>query len=235
MPRIPAALIAILATLGPCRADESRPVFCRLVTFACQPPPPAMCVLSEKGGELPCQANDMQLSPPVKCPATRDQIHIVSTNEHKPLATATIAHTVTRAILILVPGAKGAAEPYRALVIEDSENNFPDGGAFVANFYNKDVRMLIGEKTTLLHAGGESSFPRPAKRDPFNMAPVVFQFQQDGEWRTANESMLRFLKGIRYLMISYVDPASGRPRIATIQDIAPVVAPVRPASHGSSP
>jgi hypothetical protein len=60
------------------------------------------------------------------------------------------------------------------------------------------------------------------------MAQVVFQFQQGDTWRTASESLLRFLPGMRYLILAYVDPASGRPRIATYQDFTPPPAPAKP-------
>ena len=61
----------------------------------------------------------------------------------------------------------------------------------------------------------------PTKRDAFNMAPVVFQFQQGENWRNASESMLRFLPGMHYLMFAFVEAASGRPRIVTFQDAKP--------------
>ncbi len=65
------------------------------------------------------------------------------------------------------------------------------------------------------------AFPLPERRDDFRMAPVVVQFEQDGKWRTASESMLRFLPSIRYLIFAYVDPVSKRPRISTYQDFTP--------------
>jgi hypothetical protein len=60
------------------------------------------------------------------------------------------------------------------------------------------------------------------------MAPVVFEFLQEDKWRTASESMLRFLPGMRYLIFAYLDPESGRPRIATYQDLRHVAKPPKP-------
>ena len=58
---------------------------------------------------------------------------------------------------------------------------------------------------------------------------MTFEFLQDDKWRTASESTVRFLPGMRYLIFAYMDPTSGRPRISTYQDIAPAETPATPA------
>jgi hypothetical protein len=103
-------------------------------------------------------------------------------------------------------------------VVEDSAKNFPDGGAFVANFHSQDIRFVIGETKLILHPGATYGVPIPTKRDSFNMAPVAFQFQQDGAWVGASETMLRFLPKTNYLMFTFMDKSSGRPRVVTFQD-----------------
>ena len=50
------------------------------------------------------------------------------------------------------------------------------------------------------------------------MAPVIFQFRNKEKWRIGNESALRFLPGMRYLIFAYTDPRSQSPRINTYQD-----------------
>jgi hypothetical protein len=52
------------------------------------------------------------------------------------------------------------------------------------------------------------------------MAPVVIQVQKGDQWRTVNESSLRFLSGMRYLVFAFQDPVTGRLRIQTCQDLA---------------
>jgi hypothetical protein len=129
-------------------------------------------------------------------------------------------------ILVFVNGAKTPnALPWRVFVIEDSDKIFPDGGAFVANFHSGDIRFIIGENKIMLRPAGSHGFGLPKERDAFNMAPVVFQFQQEEEWITASESLLRFLPGMRYLIFAYVDPDSGRPQISTFQDVKPFTPP----------
>jgi len=221
-------LIAGLST-GLLHAEDVRLIRCRFLCFGSGATPASLIVASDKGSDITCAVSDSQISPETVCPAKSDTIAFLSSADRKPVAVAKVAAPLNHVILIFVPAAKAPdALPWRVLVIEDSEKNFPDGGVFVANFYNKDIRMQIGDKTGLLHSGGEYGFPLPGKRDTFNMAPVVFQFQIDGQWRTANESMLRFLKGMRYLIFAYVDPASGRPRISTFNDVAPPPKPPTP-------
>ena len=88
----------------------------------------------------------------------------------------------------------------------------------VANFCNQEIRFVIDGDNILLQSGKVHTCVRPTHRDAFNMASVVCQFQQDNTWNTASESLLRFAPGMRYLIFAYADPASGRPRLSTLQD-----------------
>jgi hypothetical protein len=121
------------------------------------------------------------------------------------------------------------ALPWRVFVIGDNAKNIPDGGALVVNFLPQDMRIVIGENSVTLHPEKSHSFARPEKRDAFNMAALTFEYQKAGAWRTASESKLRFLPGLRYLIFASTDPVSSQPRIATYQDFKPVARP--PANH----
>ncbi len=207
-------------------AQEGRQIQCRLLSFGGTETPPAVIAAAEKGTEINCPLSSSQISRKVVCFAVGNQIPFLSAADRKPLATATIPPGVSSALLVFIQapgGTEAAAAAWKILVIEDTAKTFPDGGAFVANFYNKDIRFIIGEHKGLLRAGGLHGYPMPEERDSFNMAPVVFEFQQAEKWRIANESALRFLPGMRYLIFAYADPRSGRPRINTYQDMAPAV------------
>jgi hypothetical protein len=194
-------------------------------------PPQAFLHGSSKETEIACAVPANNLSPAHTCFAKGNVITFLSGKDRKPAAAATIPPAVKSAILVFIPATPPATTlPWRVFVVDDSPKNFPDGGAFVANFYSKDIRFIIGEHKILLQPTKSHGLASPAQRDDFNMAQVVFQFQQADTWRTASESLLRFLPGMRYLILAYVDPASGRPRIATFQDLAPLPdpAPARP-------
>lgn len=226
------AILLPLVLLFPAlvHAQEGRPVNCRFLSFGGTDDTASVLALSDKGAEVTCPLPSNELSKKVVCFAKQNTIGFFSSSDKAPVATATIPAGLNTALLIFVQAPKkpedvAAATPsWRVFVIEDSPKNFPDGGAFVANFYNKDIRFIIGEHKGMLHAAGSHGYAMPAVRDSFNMAPVVFELFQDEKWRVANESALRFLPGMRYLIFTYVDPVSGRPRISTCQDFTPPAA-----------
>jgi hypothetical protein len=222
-------LLLLLPVLG--NAQDSRAVRCRFLSFGAAGDPPPAIAISGKGAETPCPLSSTQLSAEITCEARANAIGFLSSADRKPMATATIPAGINAALLIFIqaPKTPDAAQPpaWRVLVIEDSPKNFPDGGAFIANFYNQDIRFVIGEHKGLLHPAGSHGYAKPEEIDSFNMAPVTFEFLKEDKWFIANESALRFLPGMRYLIFAYVDPVSGRPRINTYQDFIQPDAPVK--------
>jgi hypothetical protein len=202
-------------------AQEFKKISCRFLSLNAETPTPPLLNVGDKGVEIPCTVHTEELSPAVACVAKDNTITFISSADRKAAATAKIPNTGKAFILIFVPAPKAPeALPWRVFVIEDSPANFPDAGAFVANFHNQEIRFILGEKKLMLKSGGAHGFASPTKLDSFNMAPVSFEFQQNGTWRVAKESMLRFLPGMRYLFFAYVDPTSGRPRISTFRDLS---------------
>jgi hypothetical protein len=216
-------LILFLASLlvgSSAFAQEVRPVECRFLAFGSKDEVTAIA-LSDKGEDISCPLPTSQLSKKIACTAKDGKISFISAADRKPMATASIPSGVNSALVVFVRQEK--AEPatgWRAFVIEDSAKSFPDGGAYVANFYSNDIRFTIGGHKGTLKPAGAHGYAMPKERDDFNMAPVIFEFNNGGKWRIANESSLRFLPGMRYLIFAYVDPVSGRPKINTYQDMA---------------
>lgn len=228
--RLRTALFLALACLlpGPALAqDGSRPVSCRFLCMDGATPPAALLCQGAKGAEVACAVPANSPSAATVCFATNHTLKFLTSEDRQPAATATIPPAVKAAILVFVPAAKQSSGlPWRVFVIEDSPGNFPDGGAFVANFYSQNIRFVIGEHKVILKPAAAHGLAMPSQRDEFNMAPVTFEFQQDKAWRSVSESLLRFVPGQRYLVIAYVDPASGRPRMFVSTDITPAAAPL---------
>lgn len=206
------------------RSEESRQVQCRFLCFGGENSPASVATPGPKGAEISCPLSKSNISDPIVCYASGNKISFSEEGSDKQLASATIPASVRAAILIFVPAPKStkATLPWRVIVIEDSAKNFPDGGVFVANFHGDDIRFIIGEHKGALHPAKTKGYARPEKRDSFNMAPVIFEFRSEDKWRTGNESALRFLPGMRYLIFAYTDPSSKRPRINTYQDFQSV-------------
>jgi hypothetical protein len=223
--RLVPLMLTLLGTF-PSSADETRRIECRFLRFGGETAP-SIGVASAEGERIKCPLPDTAISSKVACPAMGNVISFVTLPENQPFAKARIPAGINSALLVFVKMPEPAKEPadkdvWRVMVLDDSRKGFPDGGALVANFHNKEIRFVIGEHKGMLKAGGFHGYAMPQQLDSFNMAPVIFQFQQGESWRTANESALRFLQGTRYLILAYSDPASGRPRINTYQDfVAP--------------
>lgn len=195
---------------------------CRFLRFGGSDSAISLVALSDKGANLACPLGTDTLSQPVICLAADNKIAFLSPADQKLATTATIPAASKSVVLVFVMGSTSADVPsWRVFAIDDSTKNFPDGGAYVSNFYNQDIRFIIGEHRGMLHPAGNHGYALPLERDAFNMATVVFEFLQDDQWRTASESCLRFVSGMRYLVFAYTDPESGRPRVRTFQDFAP--------------
>ncbi|MBG7607793.1 MAG: hypothetical protein IZT59_07185 [Verrucomicrobia bacterium] len=141
-----------------------------------------------------------------------------------PIATATIPTSATSVIVVILksPAIEGSDPDWKAIAIDDRKKNFPKGGSYVSNFFSGDIRFVIGEHCGTLKPGGSYGDEMPKKRDNFNMTPVVVQFLHEGKWIIANESALRFLPQVRFLVFAFVDPASGRPRTMSFRDLKPL-------------
>jgi hypothetical protein len=205
-------------------APALRPVDCRFLCLPGTPKPPPLVNPGDARHEVKVDVPINVLSPVIRCFADRGTIRFLAADDRRPLATASIPAGVNAAVLVFLPdpaATEGSPPAWRVLVIEDSPAKFPDAGAHVANLFGGEIRFVIGEHRNLLPRGGSHGIRRPQQRDPFNMAPVIVQFQDGETWRTASESTLRFTPGSRFLILAYVDPASGRPRVATFPDIRP--------------
>ncbi len=204
-------------------AEDLRQINCRFLSFGGNGELASAIALSGKGEEIICPLSETRISSKVVCFAKNNAISFLSATDRKPLATATIPAGVNSALLVFVRNSSGAdaksPPAWRVFIIDDDKKNFPKGGAYIVNFYNKDIRFIIGEHKGMLQPAGAHGYAMPTERDTFNMAAVVFEFLQGEKWRPASESALRFLPGIRYLMIAFVDPISGRPSVKTYQDL----------------
>ena len=213
---------ALLLMVSPCQAQELRTVECRFLSFGSNGDTTSALAMTDKGEVIECPLSATRLSRKIACQVKDNKISFLSASDRKPMAAASVPSGVNSALVIFVrsSGAPADTSGWRTFVIDDSPKSFPDGGAYVANFFSGDIRFVIGEHKGMLKAAGSHGYAMPKERDDFNMAPVIFEFRNGEKWRIANESSLRFLPGMRYLIFAYLDPASGRPRINTYQDFA---------------
>ena len=213
-------IILLLMNQALVDAQEFRKVTCRFLALLAESPPPALLNVGEGDVEVACAVNTDVPSPETKCYALGNTISFIGVSDRKLIAKATLPPSGNAFILLLLPGPKSEVVPsWRIYVIEDSAKSFPDGGAYVVNLYKQNIRFVIGEHKIVLNPGDSYGVVMPGKLDDFNMAPVVFEFQQEENWKLAKETSLRFLPGSRYMMFAYLDPATNQPRITTCRDV----------------
>jgi hypothetical protein len=210
-------LTILIGALG-FQTSQGRDVKCRFLCFQTQPPP--FVTLNSKGEPVPIELGPDEISLPVVCNTDEgSRIALIDPVDlKKAIGAITVPSSAKAVIIIFLPVAANEPPASKMLVIEDTPDKFPDGGAFVANFQPQEIRFTIGEQKLMLKAGATYAVPQPKQVDDFNMAPVVFEFRKDEKWRTARETSQRFLPGIRYLMFCYIDPQNGRPRVSTFED-----------------
>jgi hypothetical protein len=199
------------------QAAFARGVNCRFLCF--RGTPPTLLVPTGPDTTVSILLPAEEISTPTVC-SVGDDNRLVFRDPAAPdksLATVTIPPT-TPSVIVVFTASSATTPAWQVLVIDDSPAKFPDGGVYVGNFQPQEIRFNIGEHKLMLKTGSIHAVAKPTQVDSFNMAPIKFEFRKDDQWRTASESTQRFTEGLRYLMFCYLDPQSGRPRVATFQD-----------------
>jgi hypothetical protein len=127
----------------------------------------------------------------------------------------------TRQLAVFLPGAK-EGNPYRLMVIDDSEEKFPLGTTLAFNFAPVAVRFAIGEHTKELKPGGQALIPRALKVNEMNQCNVVISFaDQTKRWKPVNNTRWLALPQERALAIAFVHPVSKQPTVNSYRETPP--------------
>lgn len=194
---------------------QNRNVSCRFLGF--QTGESNSLVNVAAGTEITCTFGTSTISAPVSVTAVNNVLTF-TTKDRKPACTISVPPTMNQALVVFMPNGSDPAKPWRGFPIADSKKNFPNGGALIVNLHNANIRFVIGEHKYMLKPGDQYGVEIPKERDDFNMATVAFEFSHNDRWSMASESRLRFTEGLRYLILTYTDPSSQRPRLSTYQD-----------------
>jgi hypothetical protein len=138
---------------------------------------------------------------------------------HPVLATAKIPQGIQRALVVLFPAAKGAKEPYRSLVLNHDLKDFPLGVYRMINISPHPIRGAIARKFIEAKPGGIANLELAGQ--PGTIAPVRFEFFDQGRWNLLTETRCAIRKDRRWLTCIYKDPATGRMNIRSIPDRTP--------------
>ncbi len=213
------SFLTALALLAFCQLQAAAQISCRLLCFErAKDGTAALVAAGEDGGAVDCPLPLGMPSQPVSLSAKGGVIEFrKSPADPAPAATARMPAGANRVFILFLPPAEKEDRLHETVVIEDSPKDFPQDGCVVLNLYQRNVRFVIGEHRIMLPPGKTAPLARPVERDDFNMSAVVFQFETGETWRTASESMIRFAEGQRHLFVTFVDPATKRPRLRSFR------------------
>lgn len=217
MTRVVPLFLALLAIAG--AQEGAPPVACRFLCFARAKDGTAALVAAAPGGKAAdCPLPLSTFSKPVALLPAGGVIEFrKAAGDPAAVTSARIPAGMKQALLLFLPSEDEGKQLHETVVLEDSPKAFPADGSVVLNLYRQNVRFILGEHQILLPPGKTASLARPVKRDQFNMAAIAFQFQTGESWRTAAETMVRFPEGQRHLFVTFVDPATKRPRMRSFR------------------
>lgn len=135
---------------------------------------------------------------------------------HPVVATTRVPAEMRRALVVLFPNPAGAATPYRSLVFEHNERDFPFGTYRIINLAPTPIRGAVGSQVVNARPGEITNLE--LRGQPGSIAPVRFEYFDDGNWNLLTETRCAIRNDRRWLMCVYQDPANGRYHIRTIPD-----------------
>jgi hypothetical protein len=127
---------------------------------------------------------------------------------------------IKRAIVVVLSAPAGGKPAYRMLLIDDSEQAFPNGESRVLSFINVETAIQAGEHKLPIHPGKITRVSPVRNVNEFNMAQTNFYYQQGGSWVAFTERQLQYLDACRRLFIIHATPGALSPTVTTIMDTA---------------
>jgi hypothetical protein len=125
---------------------------------------------------------------------------------------------IKQAIVVVLPAPTGEKPAYRMLLIDDSENAFPNGESRVLPLIGVDTAILAGEHKMRLHPGIVTRVPPVRKVNEFFMAQTNFYYQHGGSSVVFAERQLQYVDVYRRLFIIHATPGALQPTVTTIVD-----------------
>lgn len=135
---------------------------------------------------------------------------------HPVVATAAVGTGMNRVLVVLFPNPSDAKTAYRAVVFDHNARAFPLGTYRVINLAPNPIRGAIGSQVVSAKPGAVENLE--LKGEPGSIAPVRFEYQEDGRWNLLTETRCAIRKDLRWLMCVYKDPRTGRYNMRTIPD-----------------
>jgi hypothetical protein len=229
-------LLALLALVIPLNAaDEVRNVE---VSFFCLKYVPGLETIHVSHGNAtePVRLSTANLTDPIAASAfngdvvwRKDALASGSKEPAPVLGKIKIPAGIDKALVVLVPGKPGAAEPYSALVMDRGER-FKLGTYRVINFSPRKIRGGIGRSYVEAASGAVGDLE--LKGEPGAVQGVRFEFEKEGTWNRLTETRCAVRKDRRWLLCVYQDPVTNRVNMRSIPDRTLLLASANDAAEG---
>lgn len=133
-------------------------------------------------------------------------------------ATLRLPPALRRGILVVMPAPPNSKLPYRMILIDDSEANFPKGESRVLSLIAVKTAVGAGEHKIALEPGKISRIPTVRRVNEFNMAQTNFYYQHGESWIPFTERQLQYIDACRRVFIVHATPGALQPTVTTIVD-----------------
>lgn len=223
---MPLRIIAIILFAAlQCEAQEpTAKVSAAFYAFVTVPGHESVMVPSAAGSFEEIRLSTANIVGPHSCVVTDGKITIHSAGategngklSRPVIASCAIKKEMNKALVLLFPAAKDAAEKYRCLVFNHDLADFPLGVYRLVNLSDKPVRGAVGREFVKAEPGGIANLE--IKGEPGQILPVRFEFSEKERWNLLTETRAAVRKDRRWLMFIYQDPSTGRMNIRSIPD-----------------
>lgn len=229
--RLPALVIACLACALPLHAQQSKPRQVRLRTLCFEYQQGIQKVVLVGSGEKPVNTPvDLytttfsdEIRPSLASETLRFAVESTGP-DGKPLLKTVAegkAQPGVRQLVLFLPGESGG-NPYRIMVIDDSEKAFPLGSSLLLNFAPVAVRFTIGEHTREVKPMTRASLPQAKQVNEMNQCNVLIAFANEAnQWVPVNNTRWPTGTHKRDLVVAFIHPLTKQPTVNNYQDTPP--------------
>jgi len=226
-------LLALLALVVPLHAaDEVRNVE---VSFFCLKYVPGLETIHVANGNVtaPVRLSTANLTDPINASAVNGDVILRKDETAAPaIGKIKIPADISKALVVLVPGKPGAAEPYSALVM-DRGDKFRLGTYRVINFSPRKIRGGIGRSYVEAASGATGDLELTG--EPGAVQGVRFEFEKEGRWNRLTETRCAVRKDRRWLLCVYQDPVTNRVNMRSIPDRTRLLVTADQAAQADEP
>jgi hypothetical protein len=143
-----------------------------------------------------------------------------------------IPDSIQKALIVMIPAAANAAEPYHCVVLDQDQREFPLGTYRVINISPFPIRGAIGKSYVEAKPGAITGLA--LQGSPGTILPARFEYSENSaDWSRLTETRCAVRDDRRWILCVYQDPKTKRMNMRSIPDRTTIVAAVEEAAEPS--